>query len=85
MQYAQYLLNRKVPFQSPHARASPAWLMRSRKHGLVGSHAVKGCRNVTRHERRKMVSSSDTSVRMSKPRALNFGKCTKIALHSQAI
>ena len=40
---------------------------------------------VTRHERRKMVSSSDTSVRMSKPSALNFGKCTNMALHSQAM
>lgn len=60
-------------------------LVRSRKHGIDGSQAVKGCRNFTRHERRKIVSSSDTSVRMSKPSALNFGKCTKIALHSQAM
>ena len=30
-----------------------------------------------------MVSSNETSVRMSNPSALNFGKCTNTALHNQ--
>ncbi len=60
-------------------------LMHSTTSCLVGGQTVKGCRMFTRHERRKMVSSSDTSVRMSKPSALNLGRCTKMALHSQAM
>ena len=61
------------------------WLVCPRKHRVVDLQALEGSGKRTRHERRKMVSSSDTSVRMSKPRALNFGRCTKIALHSHAM
>lgn len=36
----------------------------------------------TRLDRRKMVSSMDTSVRRSKPRALRLGRCRNTAAHS---